>query len=295
MNELQRIDPDTRQVFNGIEVSFGIAPILSTLSDLSRRPNRPAWTLYLINVETIIRDRKEKDVTPEAMAKGVITDCTVLAQYIAAYCRYTLPAKLNLRPLICFYLPHYEQIPALYLRKKLPKGTEERWHIRGLVENILNKEGFPARFEETDVICSVPEHCLGQQWPHKELLKDLVTTQDGIRYRKVLMVSHVPLDFHLYRTFADFSLLESFTGAIKQPKQFGKKVFGDDAIPFNKYTHLLLGDKWYLEPQIKGAAKKTLKEMALRQRWSLLPDKAIAEALVGARVAIPELFLKPTI
>lgn len=294
-NDLPKIEPEKRQVFNGVEVSYGISPILSTLSDLSTRPGRQTWNLYLINVETLIRDRKERDASLKAMAQGVITDCTVLAQYISAYNRYTAANDKGPNPVVCFYLSHYEDIPRIYLRNKLPKGTEERWRVRNIIEGILKTDGFPERFEDTDIRFAVPEYRDGRRWPHRELLTDLSHTFDGIRYRKTLMVSHVPLDFHLYRVFSEFSILESYTGAIKQVKQFGKKVFGDNDIPFNKYTHLLLGDRWYLEPQIKGTARRKLKEIAQKEHWALLPEKAVAEAIIQSKMVLPDLIMKPDI
>lgn len=294
-DELQRIDPAKRQVFNGVEVSFGIAPILSTLGDVARWSHKPNWTTYLFNVETIIRDRKEKDTTQMQIARGVLTDCTVLAQYVAAYCRHTLPAKMKVRPVVCFYLPHYETIPQQYLREKLPKGTEERWEIRQIVENILQDEGFPTRFEETDVKFDIPEYKKGGRWPHKELMNELASDYGGMRYNQTLLISHVPLDFHLYRAVKDLTLVESFTGALKTSRDFGKKVFNEEEIPFNKYTHLLLGDKWYLRSQVRAAEKRKIKEVAKKERWHLLPEKAIAESIVKHKFVDPSIILDPQI
>lgn len=292
MGALQKIAPDKPQVYNGIEVSYGIAPILSTLSNLSTRMNRPQWTLYLINVETIIRDRKDQRSNERSVAEDVLRDCSVLAQYISAYSTHTLPPQMKTKPLVCFYLPHYEGIPKIHLRDKLPKGTEDRWEVRDEIEKLLKAEGYQDHYESTRVAYSIVGN---DGWAHKELLKELVGIHSDIRYRKTLMVSHVPLDFHLYRTFNDFNILESYTGTIKNPKLFGKKVFGDEAFPFNKYTHLLLGDKWYLKSLITPAAKKQLKERAIREHWSLMPDKEVLRSLIKANVALPDLYVKPEI
>lgn len=295
----QRIDADKHQTFNGMEVSLGVAPILQTLYQLSTRPGRVMWTLYLINMETIIRDRGRDTLSAYApkdqMVDNVLTDCTVLAQYIASYCRYVLPRTMKIRPLVCFYLPHYENIPHLYLRKRLPKGTEDRWEIRDLIEERLHQEPFPVQFEETEILFSVLNQKGKQCWPHRELLVDLCENHDDLQYRQVLMVSHVPLDFHLYRSFKYFRVLESYTGALKNPTDFGKKVFNSADIPFNKYTHLALGDKWYLDSQLKTTAKRSLKEMATRQRWNLLPDKTVAENIIKAGLLLPDVILKPNI
>lgn len=290
---LQRIQPDRPQLFHGIEVSYGIAPILTTFSNLSMQNRKPSWTLYLINVETIIRDRKQDTKSMEDIARAVLLDCTVLAQYIAAYNSLTLPPQMKQPPIICFYLPHYEKLPPAYLKDKLPAGTDIRWKIRDNIEKILAKEGYQENFESTKIIFDIVGKNGG--WPHKDLLKDLVAMQEGLRFRKALMVSHIPLDFHLYRVFSEFTILESYTGALKQQKQFGKKVFNDDTLPFNKYLHLLLGDKWYLKSMLAPAIKKQLKERASREHWTVIPDKSILESLINMKLPFPDRFIKPDI
>ena len=286
METLPPIDLKERQVFNGVEVSLGIAPILHTFSVLSTQRIRPTWDLFLINMETLIRDRRDDQLRPEQIADGVLQDCNVLAQYIAAYCRVTTP-HFKTAPILCFYFAHYEKIPKAYLRTKLPKGTEERWHIRDIMIRKLYKDPFPAQVEDLQVVFMNEDRA--GSWPHRDLLKDLyqlriANSSGAMHYRKVLMVSHIPLDFNLYKSFSQFTILESYTGNLKQIKQLGKKVFKDDSIPFNKYTLLALGDKWYLESPLTPQAKKQLKEKARFEHWTLLPDSTILEKLVKSGI-----------
>lgn len=281
------------QVYNGIEVSYGIAPVLNTFANLSQQFKKPYWNLFLINVETIIRDCKNSG-TDKSAARMTLTDCTVLAQYIANYARLSRPAGLKERPVVVFYLGHYENIPPMYLREKFPTGTEERWRVRDEIEEILKQEGFATGFEDAEIVFTIVG--LKGGWPHKELARDLSTKIEMLRYRKVLMISHVPSDFHLYRVFSKgFNILESYTGAIKVPNQFGKKVFNNDVIPFTKYTHLLYGDKYYLKSLITAKQKRELREIATREHWSILPEKVILQSLVRLRPVQSELFIKPDI
>lgn len=300
MGALQHIDRDKKQVYNGLEVSLGIAPILATLSNLSKLRSCPAWNLYLINVETIIRDRKDDQSTIAQRAKATLQDCTVLAQYIAAYSRVALNNNHKVQPVLCFYLPHYEKIPKPYLKEKLPKGTEERWKVRDEVLKLLKSQSYQTQYEDVQVMYL--EVGATGRWPHKDLLDDLNKQLiygkdkfDSIKYRKVLMVSHVPLDFHLYKVFQEFTVLESYTGNLKQFKQFGKKVFSDESMPFNKYTHLLLGDKWYLSTLVNNATKKQLKERAASSRWTLIPEADVLDTLLKMHPVTDSLYLKPEI
>jgi hypothetical protein len=288
MPSLQPINPDAPNVFNGITVSYGIAPILGAISDVSRSGNRKAWNLYIVNVETLIRDRRDNTATTEQTARNVIVDCTVLAQYIATYNAIIQNTHTKMTPIICFYMGHYENIPTIYKREKYPKGTEERWEIRDRVGEIIATDGFIENFEGSDIIFSVEKE--KHSWCHKTLLKSLGTRFDNIPFRTTLLISHVCSDFHLYRVFKDFTILESYTGRFKGPREFGKKVFDSDVVPFNKYTHLLLGDKWYVKCQVDNKIKKEVKKRAESGQWNLLPDKSVLEQIL----TIPSLGVSAT-
>lgn len=273
-------------------VSYGIAPILNTLVGLTSRVNKPHWSLYLVNVETIIRDRKEEPKINEAYGQSVIYDMQMLSQYIAAYNRLSSTVRVQKKAVLCFYFPHYDVVPKMYLRDKFPKGTEDRWKIRDIVMNLIQKQPLPAAYENVDVIYTA----VGKKtWPHKELLNDLVKHQQGIRFSDTLMISHVPLDFHLYKQLQNFNILESYTGALKNPKQLGKKVFKEDVFPFNKYLHLLLGDKWYLKALVNGATKNKMKERAKKEHWAIISDKAVLASLINMNPIIQDAYIKPDI
>lgn len=291
MDKLQQVKAGVEhQKFNGVEVSYGIAPILSTLGNLANSSDSPKWTLFLINVETIIRDREQKD--HNITASEVLTDCDVLSQYISAYCRHCGGDDTD-KPIVCFYLPHYENIPKQYLREKFPQGTEIRWGIRNSIEMELKRKGFQPEYDGVEVLFSVPGKI--SSWPHRDVLQDLTRYKDRIRFRKVLMVSHVPLDFHLCRAFRDFTIMESYTGNLKTLPDFGRKVFQDENVPFNKYTHLLLGDKWYLKSLIPSKSKRELKEVAAKERWNILSDKLVLEKILQHHYCVAETLTHPDI
>ena len=68
-------------------------------------------------------------------------------------------------------------------------------------------------------------------------------------------------------------------------------------MPFNKYTHLLLGDKWYIKLQIDNKSRNTLKQVAATNNWAVLPDKSILEQIINLHLPNiqPELIIKPDI
>lgn len=283
--------PETQQELPNIDVSLGIASILKTFNDLSMARDKPSWDTYMVNVETLIRDRKDKNLTSrEAVARATLTDCRTLAQYIAAYNRLIIAHR---KPLLVFYLPDYSNIPKIHFREKLPKGTEERWAIRDTCKSILLKEGFPQAVDDLETAFSAPGTTI--PWPHVELLRDLMKSRDGMRFSNTLMISHVPLDFHLYKSVQTLTILESFTGKLKIRKDWGRKVFNDEVFPFNKYTHLLLGDKWYLKSLVDSKTRKKLKERAAIKHWNILPDKSVLEDILSMNIVNPSVLTEARI
>ena len=66
-------------------------------------------------------------------------------------------------------------------------------------------------------------------------------------------------------------------------------------LPFNKYTHLLLGDKWYMKSLIKPKEKNKIIERATREHWSILPDKQVLSNIVDSHVVMTDVLIKPDI
>ena len=294
MKDLPIFQPGVPAEFNGIEVSYGVAPILNTIANLAHSRQKYYWTLYLINIETLIRNRKDNELEIERVARNVIDDCRVLAQYLAVYVKSMSTFTSKISALVCFYINKYENIPKAHIRDKLPKGTENRWRIRDKIYEIITKEGYAENYDNVSVLFSIAG-TKTNTWPHRELATDLVNAFSGIQFRKTLMISHVPLDFHLYRVFNDFTILESYTGALKSPRDLGKKVFEDAALPFNKYLHLLLGDKWYLKSQVDVKTKHVLIKRALKEHWALIPDRDVLRSLVEMKLPNKDLYIKPDI
>lgn len=272
-------------------MGYGIYTILKAITQQLAFSTGPSWSLYLINVETLIRDLRIKSSTVEIEKfDAAITICQTIIRSISAVCKPS-PVK----PIICFYCSKYENIDPTYLKKVLPKGTQERHAVRDQVIEMLNADNILLQPDNVNVVFAV-NSCQDGQWPHKELLYDLDCKYPGLSFRVPLLVSHVPSDFHMYRSFNHFTILESYTGAFKHKRDLGVKVFGSNSIPFNKYTHLLLGDKWYLKQQVDDNTKKLIEQKASSENWNILPDKLILKSLLDAQLPIsPSVFVEPEI
>lgn len=64
------------------------------------------------------------------------------------------------------------------------------------------------------------------------------------------------------------------------------KVFGTDVLPFNVYTHAVLGDSVDIKSSISPGVKKKLIEVATHEHWNIHTPQWTKERLheIGVRV-----------
>ena len=124
---------------------------------------------------------------------------------------------------------------------------------------------------------------LNGEFPHKLLDIELGYIKNNHRIAHV--TSH-PLDYHIYKSTSHYRLVQSFTGHVLKPDDLNHKVFGTDALPFNTYTHAVLGDNVDIKSSISPGIKKKLIEVASREHWNIHTSQWTKDRLdeIGVRV-----------
>ena len=92
----------------------------------------------------------------------------------------------------------------------------------------------------------------------------------------ILLVSHYPVDLLNRYKFKSMKLLESHTGAIKDPKVWNSKILSPDLryLPFNPLTLSIFGDKSnLLRAQKTRVYRQTIIQMAQADKWTPLTQK----------------------
>ena len=104
------------------------------------------------------------------------------------------------------------------------------------------------------------------------------------------MISNHPSDYHIGPYCRTFRLIRSYTGEVVPYKNLNRHLFDTNSIPFNQYTHALLGDKEDIKPTYKSGAKSKLIEQAEKEEWSLKTQDYIRERLYRLSIRIPMSF-----
>ncbi len=105
--------------------------------------------------------------------------------------------------------------------------------------------------------------------------------------RKIYLISHSPIDFHICEKLKGVDILESYTGKTIDISELGQKVFKLDNVPFNQFTHVLMGDKeQYVSPMNRSDKKKFL-ALSVADRWNLKTKYQIEGSLKRHNFIIP--------
>jgi hypothetical protein len=134
---------------------------------------------------------------------------------------------------------------------------------------ITHQSSRPAMLEYggLKVLISIPDKktvatCSYATWYAGELRK--ITTVPS-----VICMSNSPYIWYCAKQIP-MIVLRSYAGGALYPEELSKAAFGEswDGVPFYEYTHILFGDKHYLQSIISIKQKRLLKEAAIAEKWS---------------------------
>ena len=274
---LQKSDDGTEFIYGG---SVGINRVLGHLRLQAYSATKINYSLYLINVMTLIRNVDAKDQTDKVFLERLNLEIQLLILYISSYAGATQYPKII--PTIVFYIPDYKAIPKAFARPVSDKLQRHYDLLKKLVQHL------PSTSVLTKDLSDYKQwlyYVGGSSLPHIDLSsainKDFkVVSVYGNTYRTgdpICLITHFPIDLYLHRRVNNVHLLESYTGAVKTLSQFGTKINGNADVPFNPATHVLFGDDYHIAPLVKGKEKKMLLELATEKQWLQKPITIIVE------------------
>lgn len=262
--------------------SIGSNRIFNYFRENANSYGPPKWDLYLINIYTLVRNAYQKGIDQTLLEQLVDKDADTFMLYIGAYTTY----RQAVPSVVFFYAPDYSAVPKSIMRIHSGQQAE----MDSMYE-VLRKKMPPVPMELTQVVGTQKflSRVGGSLLPYKDLASKVADIYQGRRKSGALgtvMISHCPLDFHMYKKISNIQLLESYTGTILSPSGFGQKLCKEVQVPFNTTTHRLFGDSVQLEPLLKGKDKTKLIEVAGEFTWYI---KTETEILNDALFRFPSL------
>lgn len=257
--------------------SMGTTPVMNTIESLMGT-NSNTYDTVFINILSLIRNNYTKESTASDLYRDVKEE---LEDVIRDTTEFMNKCTSIRSPILIVYAHDvYNNIPASISKKPIP---------RRIIMSVTNMMFW--RYFKTNKKAQVTNNVMVQLvpfdtkvWPHHQI-RELLRNQKNTN--TCLLVSHVPLDFHVTRWIKSINVLESYTGKIVDVKDLPSKVFKQLDVPFNEYTHVMLGDKDFLQPVLKRKEKQRLIDLATSENWIIRTANYIKNSLIEHNFTIP--------
>lgn len=274
--------------------SYGTTPMYNALIDEIIRRDSPA-EVVLFNVATIIRNcaqtdkitdmvkterrlGRETDQPSMSLLNKTKTEISMLLNDIVEMFDAN---RSILNPTLIAYFCNYEKtIPGNSYRVPTPGKRVLHTAEQLLISSMSSKRSVTKVRNIT--LVEIP--ILNGEFPHKLLEMELGYIKNNHRIAHV--TSH-PVDYHICKSTSHYRLVQSFTGHVLKTEDLNNKVFGTDVVPFNVYTHAVLGDSVDIKPSLTPSVKKKLIEVATTEHWNIHTPQWTKERMLDIGVRIP--------
>lgn len=253
--------------------SMGTGLALDGLEQLLRFSVAEMPAVMCVNIGTLIRNHISHvaDIAPANMYVKVSTEIQALTSDVLSMMRF---ANIQ-NPAVYFYWHGYTaSIPQALIRKP----SKAREQVNNAIGHIAAYRGSLSDVVKTlgrSVSLNITNGGVGQL-PHKVIMRDIIRLTTD---KRLMMLSHCPLDYHVINRRVTLRILESYTGKIGGKRRISEKLFNHTNIPFCGITHQLLGDKEQLKSPLSRKESKLLKDTAIADNWSLRPISDVLSAV----------------
>ena len=262
--------------------SLGTQSLLDAITRFDPKKDMYIWDTTIINIGTIVRNNLSKEKSDEQVIKETLNDISALITNIYYYLKNN---QVGDSPYIVLFIPDYRKLVPLF-RRKLSPNEERLEHILKKMSMEINdkKHGDKQMYFDMPIYFTVAGNDLVMPYRHVvdriSVINNELKNIKRVMTRKYLLISNVALDYYLFRCFRNVKLFECFTGLIKEERDLGKKVFKEEGIPFNLYTHVLFGDSTKVKPLVARNKKTEFIELAQKQKWIFKDDNSIRSNIV---------------
>lgn len=272
--------------------SMGTAAVVKTITEMDRA-SYPIDTVF-INYGTILRNCLSNVKVKEALdydkAHNVETTkptMVLISEFNSEIARLVETIALKLasnnvtKPTIVGYHACYNKIvPPTYYRIP-PKGKNTLTQADNYLSASTIKEALGGINTPTTILSFMFADA-------RPIRRHLETILNGINnHHAVVMVTNHYMDCHIAKACAQYTLVRSFTGAAVSYKALSGIVFDNNTIPFNTYTHALLGDSEDIKSKLPAVVMRSIEETATTELWSIKTTEFVRERLEQLGVTIP--------
>lgn len=263
---------ENEDVINGEEYAYSIGNtmMMKTFSELIADPNNRADTIFL-NIATLFRNCQDGSLE---FSKWIAVANDEIIKIVGDLAREYAAAGKSGERIVLYYQDYTTVIPKEIIR---PRTVS-----RGLLEEgamILIKKFREVGIPTADDINRELTVTLMKSFTRPDPA-DLGMHLRKLKTKKnVIMVSHIPMDYHLHKFSHDFNILYSFTGEMLSANTIGPRLFKNEHVPFNRHTHAIFGDKVSFKCLLSIKLKRELYDLAETEKWHLQTEAMILSSM----------------
>lgn len=277
--------------------SNGIDGIVNALEDPKFIASTVIWDTTFVNIGTFIRNNNENNFSIKDIIEKTLEDILNFVKSVSNF--YNKHPNSPVFPYIVFYIPDYSCLPDKNKRnntksslriQELLTAFEKEQKIKTFGKTVFLDDLEQCKLNIAGMDCFFIKCGNKIEFPHTQLVK-IVESIDKLYVKKrhpvsfgtdkkYMLITHYPIDFHLFFLFSKIVLMESFTGVIKPFNMLGVKIFKIPFVPFNKYTHILFGDPVQIKPLVQRKLKQEFLDIAQKNRWKSKTSENILNDIV---------------
>lgn len=252
--------------------SIGFNRVLGNFVSWSTMDKRPRYTTFFISAFTIFRNvwTMYKNPTMDEMEEGFVKDINLFLEYYDIYLSFVCSnTDREKQASVIIYFPDYRSVPKEILRD----NSEKNLSMMNMYKRFSDLHGRDnGEVRKLQFVRCFWVSVGGTVYPHKDLASKFrsVANHPSSMYStgdNVCLITHIPLDYYLSFRTRNLSLLESYTGIIRTPKEFGLKLDKEGRLPFLPTTHVVFGDGVMVKQMVPLKIKRELLELAEKEKW----------------------------
>ena len=257
----------TEESLEEYRYSIGNTPVMDTLLKVFNEQTNTIDTVAM-NLSTLLRNTHLSDMSTSEWVQLTYKEILDMTSELAQIMETSIP-----NPKILLYFIDYRDIIPDVLER--PVTGTRALIIDGMTKLIpmINDAGFSKPGESDEIINLKYGPRRGNPADLHRMIRRLGNK------KRTCLITHLPLDYHIYRYLKHVRYVSSYTGAVSTVKDLGKKMFGSDDIPFNRHTHALLGDRVSFKSTLSTKLKREVLEIAKHDRWRLMPESGILRSM----------------
>lgn len=240
---------------------YGTGPAFEAFIKRLSSRTIPTTGLLLVNIDTIVRNTIDTNKKIEELTKMC---CTYMANIASDFAAVVGEWRDRQHSVVFYHADCSRVVPTLFLRSH--GGTSALLYKEVLGSVLKRVKDYPKQVQGNTTSYVVLANEMKQP-SYKGLMEfcNKITSRDVT----IHMISHNPIDWHIYRLGRNGLLYRSYTGTIVEmtAAKLGEVVFDMKGIPFNPLTHVLLGDKNVLKGLLIKNDKQQFITAAIREKF----------------------------